>query len=134
MNTLVRLYVSVGFIFITAYSCEKIPKGLYADEYISGKIIQITCGGTVVQLVDTNKIVGETWDNFFVTPIVSYSNCVLVGNLSSSNFNSGDTIYFNCKIVDFFSIGGPWCDIGGLPSIKIEITDLFNSQYFINEN
>jgi len=124
MKTILKILFICGIIVLTAFSCEKNSDESDKDDYLSGRIIKITCGGTVVQFIDTSQTIG----------IVNYSNCVLVGTLSSGECSEGDTLYFNYRKVDSFTIGGPWCDIGGLPKTKIEITDLFNSKYFINEN
>jgi len=133
MKAILKIIALCGIIVLTAFSCEKNSDESDKDDYMSGRIIKITCGGTVVQFIDTSQTIGETWNNYFVTPIVNYSNCVLVGNLSSGECSEEDTLYFNYRKVDSFTIGGPWCDIGGLPKTKIEITDLFNSKNFINE-
>lgn len=121
-----------GIIAITAFTCEKISEKSEKENYFSGKIIVFTCGGTVLQFINTDDIIGETWRNFMVQygePVKSYPNCVLVGNLhtfipaNELREKEGDTIFFNYRKVDFFTVGGPWCLIGGLPKTQIEISD-----------
>ncbi|MFA5817754.1 MAG: hypothetical protein WC854_00560 [Bacteroidales bacterium] len=123
-----------GIIAITAFTCEKMSE---KDNYSSGKIIKHTCGGTVLQFINTDDIIGETWRNFMVQygePVKSYPNCVLVGNLhtfipaNELREKEGDTIFFNYRKVDFFTVGGPWCLIGGLPKTQIEISDILDSK------
>ncbi len=100
--------------------CEKNDE----SEYFSGQIIEITCGGTVVKFL-TDEIIGVEWVDHFSSPVLSYTNCVLAGSLSEGNYEKGDTIYFNYEQVDAFK-NGNFCDIGGLPAIKIEISELFS--------
>jgi len=128
MNAIIRLLI-VYSIFNMAFSCEKITEKS-SEIYSTGKIIKITCGGTVLQFIDTDEIIGETWNNWMVpqgSPIISYSNCVLVGHIPINEFIEGDTIFIKYNKVDFFTIGGPWCAIGGLPKTLIEISDMLDS-------
>ncbi len=137
MNAIIKLLLVCGIFICTAFSCEKISEKISekGENYSSGEIIKITCGGIVLQFINTDEIIGETWDNWMVlpgSPVISYSNCVLVGNLHTfipSNElreKVGDTIFLNYKKVDFFTVGGPWCAIGGLPKTKIEISEISN--------
>ncbi len=88
-----------------------------------GQILAITCGGTVIQFLDTPKV-GEDWiNNFSDSSAKKYSNCVLVGNLTSPEIQEGDVLYFKYQKVEFFT-SGSFCKIGGLPRVKIEITEL----------
>ena len=106
-------------VAILGAGCEKNE----VSKYSSGRIIEITCGGTIVQFL-TDEIIGEEWNNHFSSPVLSYTNCVLVGNLSEESSEKGDTIYFNYERVESFS-NSNFCDIGGLPEIKIEVSELF---------
>ncbi|OPZ91582.1 MAG: hypothetical protein BWY74_01921 [Firmicutes bacterium ADurb.Bin419] len=110
--------LSLPLCITTLAGCEKNGK----SEYSVGQIIEITCGGTVIKFLANEKI-GEDWVDNFSSPVLSYANCVLVGNLSEENYKKGDTIYFDYLEVDTFK-NGNFCDIGGLPTIKIEISQL----------
>lgn len=139
MKSIAKLLL-VCFVFTSlTYNCEKITveDGRIADKenYFPGKIIKHTCGGTVLQLINSNDTIGEPWRNFMVyygEPVISYPDCVLAGNLQAflrpdKIFEmEGDTLFLKYYKVDFFKIGGPWCAIGGLPGILIEISDIFN--------
>jgi hypothetical protein len=136
MQSTIKLLFFWSILVNLAFSCEKITEKS-TIECSSGKIIKNTCGGTVLQFIKTNEIIGETWDDFMVQqslPVLSYSNCVLVGNyntfIPSSELSEmeGDTIFFNYRKVEFFKIGGPWCDIGGLPKTLIEISEIFDTK------
>jgi hypothetical protein len=137
MNAIIKLLLVCGIFICTAFSCEKISEKSEKENYSSGEIIVFTCGGTVIQFINTNQMIGETWNNFFVSPgspVISYSNCVLVGNLhtffpaNELKEKVGDTIFFKYDKVDFFTVGGPWCAIGGLPKTEIEISDILISK------
>ncbi|MEI6048443.1 MAG: hypothetical protein WCS03_06055 [Bacteroidota bacterium] len=120
MKTFIKLLIILGIVFSSAVCCKKIPQ---KETSSTAKIILLSCGGTVIQFLDSDSIVGETWDNFFSNPVVIYTNCSLVGNLAMSKFKEGDTINFNYEKVIFFETG-IFCNIGGLPKIKIEISDV----------
>jgi len=137
MNAIVKILLVCGIFICMAFSCEKISEKSEKEDYSSGEIIKITCGGIVLQFIHADEIIGETWDNWMVlpgSPVISYSNCVLVGNLhtfipaNELREKVGDTIFLNYRKVDFFTVGGPWCDIGGLPNTKIEISDILDSK------
>ena len=117
------LLFAIWIVIISSTSCERESNKLTCTTCPTAKIILYSCGGTVLQLLDSSNI-GETWSNFFETPILEYNDCVLAGNLPNTKSNVGDIISFNYKVVDNFS-SGIFCDIGGLPKTKIEITDLF---------
>ena|SRR5664279_911671 len=120
MKTFIKLLIIFGILFCSAISCKKIPQ---KETSFTAKILLLSCGGTVIQFLDTDSIVGETWDNFFSNPVVIYTNCALVGNLPMRKFKEGETIGFNYEKVIFFKPGF-FCDIGGLPKTKIEISDV----------
>ena len=125
MKKLILFFLS-GLIILTYFSCEKDSNkqtSTTCPTCPTAKIIVYSCGGTVLQLLDSSNI-GETWSNFFETPILEYKDCVLAGNLPDSKSDVENIISFNYKVVDKFS-SGFFCDIGGLPKTKIEITDLF---------
>lgn len=137
MNAIIKLLLICGIFICTAFSCEKISEKPEKETYSSGEIIKFTCGGIVLQFINTDEIIGETWDNWMVlygSPVISYSNCVLVGNLHTFipadelREMEGNTLFFKYNKVDFFTIGGPWCAIGGLPNTKIEISDILDSK------
>ena len=109
-------------LILTLINCSREDSIKKRPDFV-GKVIYLSCGGTVIQLLDSDTL-GETWTNFFILPRIEYKNCVLVGNLNAS-FAKADTIFgLNFKFVDTFSKGN-FCDIGGLPKTKIEILELF---------
>jgi len=118
-----NLLFGIWIVIISSSSCERDSNKLTCTTCPTAKIILYSYGGTVLQLLDSSNI-GETWSNFLVTPILEYTDCVLAGNLPNTKSNVGDIISFNYKVVDIFS-SGIFCDIGGLPKTKIEVTDLF---------
>jgi hypothetical protein len=121
MKNLKKILLLLGLTILASFSCNEENE---TDCY-SGKIIEITCGGTVVQFL-TDGTIGEEWINNFSFPALEYTNCVLVGNLSEENHEEGDVIYFDYKEVEVFT-SGDFCDIGGLPNIKIEILELYSN-------
>jgi len=141
MKSIVKLLLVCSIFVSLAFSCEKITekaeKKAEKENYFSGKIIKFTCGGTVLQFINTAEIFGETWNNWMVpsgAPVLTYPNCVLAGNLHTF-FGAdeiwereGDTIFFLFNKVEFFTIGGPWCLIGGLPKTNVEISEILNSK------
>lgn len=112
-----------GSFAIMVLSCDKENE----FEYCTGKLVEVTCGGSVVQFLGTDHIIGEEWNDIFSIPVLSYENCVLVGNLPIEKYEKGDTICFNYRIVEAFTSGN-FCDIGGLPETKIEVTEFFNNK------
>ena len=119
LNVLIGI---LGVCILTAFSCEKDNN---EQKCYAGRVIQVSCGGTVIQLLSESKIIGETWENHFKSPSLRYENCVLAGNLPAEKQREGDTIHFSYKKVASFSEGN-FCDIGGLPITKIEILKIFN--------
>lgn len=129
INLIIMKYIRIlillcGIHAIIAFSCNKENE----FECSTGKIIEITCGGTVVQFLVKEQIIGEEWNDNFSTPVLSYENCVLVGNLPIESCEKGDTLYFSYRIVKAFTSGN-FCDIGGLPGTKIEVSELFDNRY-----
>jgi len=59
MNAIIKLLLVCGIFICTAFSCEKMPEKSDKENYNSGKIILFTCGGTVIQLINTNQMIGE---------------------------------------------------------------------------
>jgi len=119
-----RTFLSFFLLILTLVliNCSREDKIAKEPDYV-GKVILVSCGGTVIQLLNSDTL-GETWTNHFISPNLEYKNCVLVGNLNPSIAKS-DTIFgLNFKFVDSFS-SGIFCDIGGLPKTKIEIQELF---------
>lgn len=121
MKNIKNILLLLGLTILASFSCNE-DNG---SNCYSGKIIEMTCGGTVVQLL-TKETIGEEWINNFSTPALEYTNCVLVGNLPEENYEKGDVIYFDYEKVEVFTTGN-FCDIGGLPNIKIEILELYTS-------
>jgi hypothetical protein len=119
----IKLVILFGLIVLVFSSCEKTSN---KQNCYTGKMICSTCGGVIIQILDSTDV-GETWSNFFVTPIVEYKNCVLAPSIGYSKSNEQSEIYFNFTIVDKLS-GGPYCDIGGLPNTKIKITEIFDTK------
>jgi hypothetical protein len=117
------LLVFTIFGALILVNCKHEDSFTKEPDYI-GKGIYISCGGTVVQFLNSDTL-GETWTNPFISPNIEFKNCVLVGNLSTSFARADTTFGFNFKFVNNFSKGN-FCDIGGLPKTKIEIVDLFN--------
>ena len=118
-----RNYSTIIFLILILpfLSCSSKDKIKEEPDYVA-KVVCISCGGTVVQLLNSDSL-GETWTNFFITPNKEYKNCILV-NLNSS-FAKTDSIFgLNLRFVDYFS-SGYFCDIGGLPKTKAEIQELF---------
>ena len=99
-------------------SCEKKN---YSSRCYSAKILKISCGGTVLQLLNVENI-GVDWRNSENN--ADYKNCVLAGIISPQTKSLGDTVYISFNKVDFF-LKGNFCDIGGLPSTKIEVKDFY---------
>jgi hypothetical protein len=108
-----------GTLIIMSFSCRE-EKEL---ECSTGKILEITCGGVVIQFLNTDQIIGEKWNDNFSSPVLNYDNCVLVGNLPLETYEKSDTIYFDYEKVDDFS-NSNFCDIGGLPRTRILISKL----------
>ncbi len=111
----------LGSYAFMAFSCDKENE----FEFSTARILEITCGGVVVQFLGTDQIIGEKWNDNFSIPVLNYENCVLVGNLQAEKHEKGDTIYFNYRKVEAFT-SGIFCDIGGLPETKIEVSELVN--------
>lgn len=110
-------------LFCIGFCCKKIQQIPPKETFFTGKILLYSCGGTVIQFLTPDSLVGETWENFFSTQKVTYTNCALVGNFPMDKFHEGDSIGFNFEKVNYFKTG-IFCDIGGLPKTKIEISDV----------
>lgn len=108
------------FILLLNFSCNKNDNNSICYQ---AKILKISCGGSVLQLL-TEKKIGEEWHDFDNNSI--YQNCVLAGIIPSENKIVGDTINIEFNKVTTFSSGN-FCDIGGLPSTKIEIKNLYST-------
>ena len=121
MKNIFKILFITGALFFLAFSCDKDDE---IDCY-KGEIIEHTCGGTVVKFLG-DEIVGEDWDNYFSSPVKSYTNCVLAGNISE-DYEKGDTIYFSYKKVKYFT-GDNYCDIAGLPNTLIEVSKMHTDE------
>lgn len=117
-NLLFFGFLSSGIIF-----CSKNPEQNLNPTNFSGKIIEMTCGGTVIQFINTDSLIGETWLDFFGYNNIQYTNCVLNGDIGKP-FKKGDTVLFNFKKVTSLTGSGPFCDIGGLPQTIIQCFDV----------
>lgn len=115
----ISLFVSI-FILLFGFGCEKNNS---SNHCIPAKVIKITCGGNVLQLL-TEEQLGEEWKDFESGNF--YKNCVLSSDIPSKNLVVGDTINVVVNRVISFSSGN-FCDIGGLPSIKVEIKSICDS-------
>lgn len=109
------VFLSFSFLFVIC-ACQ--PNSEQEPEY-TGRIIQETCGGTVIQFISYDY--GEDWINFFKNS-EKLENVVLTGDLSKKGIKEGDNLNFDFKRVN--GLGGNICNIGGLPSIKIAIFNI----------
>lgn len=130
MKNIRSILIIVCICILISFTCEKDNSKTINGSCLKGEIIEVTCGGTVVQILSVKKI-GENWGNYFQKPSVNYENSVLIGNVPQDKIK-GDTIYFNFKNVAQFS-NGNFCDIGGLPDTKIEILNLVTKNCADNE-
>lgn len=113
-----------GLLILILVSCDtkeeldlKIIQDTDLD--ISGRIIEDTCGGTVIQVLSTD--IGEEWVNIFGNS-EKYKNAVLSNLEINGDFELNQLVSFNFREVEYFE--GFYCDIGGLPDTKIEILDI----------
>jgi hypothetical protein len=105
-------------------SCSK--KNVIDESYCNNaKIIKTTCGGLVVQLLKSSTA-GETWIDASSANKNTYDKCVLLRSLPGNNPNDGTIISINYVIVNKFDHGN-FCEIGGLPSTKIELRELYTN-------
>lgn len=128
MKNLILNYLIIVTITLFNISCEKAisKNGCYA-----AKILKTSCGGSVLQLLSKENI-GEEWrDASSNTDSTNYRNCVLVGMIPGESKTVGDTLHIDFQKVDFFQ-NGDFCDIGGLPSTKIEIKNLYTDDCLTN--
>lgn len=116
----IKFLLLFNIIFL-GFSCEKINE---EDNCYSVKILKSTCGGVVLEIL-SDKIIGVEWVDFSENA-KTYKNCVLVDKIEGLNKNTGDILTIDFKKVDNFKEGN-FCDIGNLPSTKIEILNLCNS-------
>lgn len=112
-----RINILQGVLFLLFLSCETEEASVY-----SGRIIQGTCGGTVLEVF--NSDIGEEWINIFGSS-ESYDNVVLSDLELDDNFRVNQVIVFSFQKVDRFN--GLYCDIGGLPDTKIKLQDVRNN-------
>lgn len=120
MKNSILLVAIIVFVCFLNFSCEKDND---AKQCYSAKILKISCGGTVLQLLQENNL-GEEWRDADDNTL--YSNCVLAETIPSENKMPNNTIYIEFEKVNSFSTGN-FCDIGGLPSTKIEIKNVYNN-------
>ncbi|MFT2011503.1 hypothetical protein ACMA1I_22725 [Pontibacter sp. 13R65] len=113
-------FVLLFLMAVLGSSCGK--QETIALGYIEGKIIKATCGGTVIQVLSDRNI-GETWPLPLQGQPETFHNVVLAGNVPQERQVEGDTLLFTYETVTHFS-GNNYCEIGGLPRIKIEILRL----------
>jgi len=102
-------------------SCEKLTE----PKCYSMKIIQETCGGTVIQFVDTRKTIGEEWTNFFDSSNTVYQNCALCMTALDESYEKGDVIYASIEL-NPERVEGNFCAIGGLPNTYFIITEFYD--------
>lgn len=95
-------------------SCEK-----SSLEKPTAVILEITCGGTVIKF--TSVEFGEEWTNNFDDGS-SYKNVALTEDLMVKGYKEGDKIDFYYKEVN--QLDGNFCEIGGLPNVKVKLTDI----------
>ncbi|MEJ7780590.1 MAG: hypothetical protein WKF68_13490 [Daejeonella sp.] len=130
MKKISNLLLMSPLFMLAFFSCDKETSEALVSSCLKGKIIETTCGGTILQILSTKKV-GVSWVNNFEPSAVSYDNSVLIGNVPQGK-SKGDTIYFEYKEVDHFSTGN-FCDIGGLPKPKLEILALVSENCAGNE-
>lgn len=98
--------------------------------YVRARVMWPSCGGTVLQFIDSTTNAGKDWPWFkdLNEPIGSpniaqvYPNCVSAFDIPRSRQVVGDTLEFTYRKLTGPS--GLVCAIGGLPSAYISVKSL----------
>lgn len=101
-------------------SCSK--EEATTPEYLEGKVLHVSCGGTVIQILSDREL-GESWTDFLRENPEELENVVLASNVPLERQVEGTGLLFTYKPVEYFS-GNNYCEIGGLPGKKIELLRL----------
>ncbi|WP_293302672.1 hypothetical protein [Pedobacter sp. UBA4863] len=112
-------------IILLAFSCDKQDEKAEVQYCNNAKIIKTTCGGTVVQILKPENV-GNVWTDASAAEKPTYNSCVLVGNIPSDKQKEGIVISIKYQIVSQFGDGN-FCDIGGLPTIKVNVMKLYEN-------
>lgn len=112
-------------LILLLLSCAKQKEEVIEQYCNNAKVIKITCGGIVVQILKPENV-GNVWIDASATEKPTYNNCVLVGNIPSNKQKEGSTISVKYQIVDQFGDGN-FCDIGGLPTTKVHVLKLYEN-------
>ncbi len=112
-------------LMLLLLSCAKQEEEAVEQYCNNVKIIKITCGGTVVQILKPENV-GNVWIDASAAEKPNYNNCVLVGNMPSDKQNEGSTISVKYQTVGQFGDGN-FCDIGGLPTTKVNVLKLYEN-------
>jgi hypothetical protein len=110
--------IALALPFTLANCTSNDPESQFS-QVVTAKIIQPTCGGTVMQVID-GEVKGEDWKSFFTSSnqTAPYENSVLVGNVPVDRQIPGDVLQFSYTPGLTF---GQFCEIGGLPKSTISV-------------
>lgn len=106
-----RSFIKIGLIF-SLLSCEKdlvTPDDLLTAQ---GKVLEVYCSGTVLQLLGTSENMGQNWTSSIDGKIKVHQNVVLLSPISQNNDLLGKNIEFKYKKVNYFTLSKPMCDLG----------------------
>ncbi len=111
------LILSLVLGIMTLFSGCKEKKSIPPDEneIAIGRILRFSCGGTVVQVIENDNIIGQDWSwAWDGDGRQTYENCITLIHETKTGLNVGDSIRFSYQS-DYIDFGKQYCDIGGLP-------------------
>ena len=108
---------------ILASQCKKERNNIDESLCSNAKVIKVTCGGIIIQLLKRTDI-GSVWRDPTLSNGASYPNCVLIGKLADDQMDQGQVLSIKFEVVEFLGEGN-YCEIGGLPNTKISIMEYY---------
>lgn len=118
-------------LFTVTFSCKKDDLAINKN-YVKARVMLNSCGGTVLQFVDSSTATGEDWLWFkdirgpldASNPAQVYPKCATATNVPKERQIVGDTLEFTYQ--EPIGSSSIVCSIGGLPRIYISIDNLKN--------
>lgn len=107
-----KVLIKIGVIFLfSLISCKK--NEVSNEEFLSakGRVLEMYCSGTAVQLLNATESMGQNWASSIDGRDTVYKNVVLLNPFEGYSLIRKN-IEFKYRKVDFFTHPTPICDFG----------------------
>ena len=124
-----RCILLISWFLLVSSGCSKETLDAGGD-YVKARVMYVSCGGTVLQLLDSTSITGTNWRWFrnLTGPLDAsnspqdYRHCITAFDIPSDRETISDTLEFTYKKLS--GPPSPICTIGGLPNAYISVRQL----------